>query len=324
MANEIRLEAFYIKISDKFKQKKKEDKTAYYFGDVEGRDFLIDCVVKFIDENKKRFKKLDKEKKSFDVQPDDDKNYFHLNDRVISGVVESGEYGYGSKIKDENGKTKYKKPSDESNDLPFYFLFYIPKGSLRAILILQKTGVHSISGVFNKELVNYVRDKFHNYKLDFSQIMSPELANEILLNGDKQEIILTKYEKSTDIFDKLGDGKNNDSSEVRYLKAQLSFSSKGFDLNFLNEKLRRFIENKKAEVFSIPEYGFNADDIIKTTVRVKYNGSIKTIDLSENLNIRVAFDIEKDYEILKDEDRHPIFNSINDIGLDVLEEIKNM
>lgn len=318
MANEIRLEPFYFSITLNIK-KNGLGVDGYYLGDIEGRDFL-DFFIRFVDEYKSSFERNKTYKKTFDILSDEENNLTDRNRRIIAGIIESGEYGVGSNIKNENGEVRYQKRTNESNDLPFYFLVHIPKGSKKGILLLQKTGVHSISSIFQSNLKNFIHQKYGRYKINFEHLMSPELAKTMLLDGETNELILTKYTSPNDIFDSIGDGKNDDPTIPKEIKVKLTISSKD-SVDFLKLRIASFIRDKNTNAFSIPVLGFEENDTSKTSIRVKYKGSTRTIDLSENMNIKTSFDIERDFELIKNENNHPKFISINTIALTILDNL---
>lgn len=322
MSNEIKLEAYYIRVKDSIRKMKKgtEKRTYYHLGDIEGRD-LFTIFSDFLQAYSKKYDRDKNLKKSFEVINEDDKRSSDNKKRIISGVIESGEYGNGSKIKNSTGKMVHDKQIAESVDLPFYFLVQIPKGGTRAILLVQKTGVHGIYSVLKKKFEEFVIKKYGKYKIDFSAILSKELAEKMLLNGGVKTLAFTKNVSPNDIADQLGDGFGDERLTSKGITLELIITAQGNDFLNLRNPLKAFLKDKKLKTLDVADFGF-VNGNYGAQVRVKYGDSYRTIDLSENMNIKPFFSLEKE-DIEKDEKNHPVFESIDLKAKEILEDILN-
>ena len=238
--------------------------------------------------------------------------------RLISGIIESGDYGIESKIVDAN--TKQKKYTKKISDLdikPFYFLLHIPKNTRKGFIVLQRLGHFGINTIFTHSLSTYFRTKFENCILDIGAFVSKSLAKDYINNGGIKEFSLIRYDLPSDIADKIGltDYKEDILSiEFKIVAKQGSF------LN-LNNKVKKFINNPNGaffEVDGLKKIGFDGNN--KSSMKVSLGNNIRTIDLSDTLQIRPYYDI--DTEVEKDpKNGHPILTSIDKIAKDHLKDI---
>ena len=90
-----------------------------------------------------------------------------LDGRTISGIVESGIYGRGSKLRDvEQWKITHTKTIKEADMLPFYFLFDIPEGTDEGMLIVERAGNIGIRKALGAALVPYIEKNFPGSSFD--------------------------------------------------------------------------------------------------------------------------------------------------------------
>lgn len=85
---------------------------------------------------------------------------YHVESTTVEAVVETGNYGYRAELKDiDTGEQTYQKDTDESEVLPFYFLFWLPKtvagewyeNGERGIMIFQQINGRGIkTGFYNR------------------------------------------------------------------------------------------------------------------------------------------------------------------------------
>src|SRR5690606_30902490 len=117
-----------------------------------------------INENQKRSLKLDSENLIFDT-----------GKRMISGIIESGDYGYESTLVNiKTGKKEYDRTVDDTEIKPFYFLIYLPKNTAVGYAILQRLGVYGIHSIFKNHITDFFKLRFANLQLELSQFISKE------------------------------------------------------------------------------------------------------------------------------------------------------
>lgn len=320
MANEVKLEAYYFQIKDQVSTQKKKKKASpyYHLGDVEGKDFLDMFKIFLVNHTKShgRDKAL---KKSFSILSSGSKKDINFRKRYISGVIESGEYGVGSNIKNITGKTVHPKNSSESIDMPFYFLLFAPKGKRKAILLIQRTGVHGAYKVFERNLKKFIISRYKGLELETKTLLSTEVAKKILGGGVAKKVVLTRHVAKGDVFNSLGDGYSNDKLTDEGAEMQLVLTSRGKGMLNLKSNLDKFLDGKGISSFGIEDLGFTGSNFT-TSVKVLHNSKYRTLDLSDSLKIKPYYDLESE-KVKKDKDNHPIFSSINEISLGILEDI---
>jgi hypothetical protein len=239
--------------------------------------------------------------------------------RYISGVIESGEYGVSSKIKNITGVTVHPKSSSESIDMPFYFLLHAPMGKKKAIFLIQRTGVHGAYKVFERKLKKFVIDRHKGIQLESKTLLSSEVAKKILGGGIAKKVVLTRHVKKGDVFDSLGDGYSDDKLTDDGAEMQLVLTSRGKGMLNLKSNLDKFLNGEGISSFGIKDLGFTGTDF-SASVKILHNGRYRTLDLSDTLKIKPYYDLEAE-KVKKDKDNHPIFKSINEISLEILDDI---
>jgi hypothetical protein len=302
MANSIQLELYTIGVREKRAQ-------AFFPLEqlAETEDFLsfFKGFVETLDEDM-----LDDEEQKRSLQVTQTR--LTSNERMISGIFESGDYGLESRIVDrKTRKETYKKTVDDVDIKPFYFLLYMPKESGKGLLVLQRTGNYGINTVVRKHLNKFFAERFGDLKMEINQYLSKDLAEKFIGQGDIQEISLKKYELPPDLIDKLG----LTSSTADILSVELRIVARRQHKLHLNNKVKKFVKNPNTNFFDIPEVkklGFDGAADQKTSIKARYGTKTRTIDLGDTMQIRPYYDI--DAEVDKDAGGHPVFASIDGLA----------
>ncbi|OFY16578.1 MAG: hypothetical protein A2X02_05415 [Bacteroidetes bacterium GWF2_29_10] len=308
MANEVRLEVYTIKIRQ---ERNKEYLPLDDFFDK--NDFLVffqDYISSFdkelnIDEERKKSLKIDSKKLQLSTEK-----------RMISGIIESGGYGYESEIYNVITSAKqYTKTINDADIKPFYFLIYLPSNCSIGYVILQRFGIYGINSVLREHLKKFFCSKYNSMQLDFNQFISDKLAKTFIEEGNIKEFTLTRYNLPTDVVDKLGMQGYQEaikSIEIKITAKQMK--------SFGNNKIEKFVKDKNAIMFDLKELtslGFDGNH--KSQVKIEHKGNTRTIDLSDTANIRPYYDIDKD--VIKNKSGHPDFDSINEIAKKLILEL---
>lgn len=317
MANEVKLESYYIEVRNLIKKSTdRTRKTGFSLDDIDGLDF-IDVLTDFL--KNFTFSRDNQLQRTFSILKLDDSL---KNDRLIAGIYESGEFGYSSKVKNSTGKHLLDKGKEESNDIPFFFLFFIPKGKTKGILIFQRLGRNGGYTMFKKKLVEYCNSSIPNKKLEFSTILSKQVAKEMISTGIFKELLIKKHYVPRDKFDLL-DSRSNDetiTSEVN-LVLSLKASQRGKSLG-LKKSLSKFLDEKDATAFSIPELDTYIGKFPLVSTKIRYNGVDRMLDLSESMQIKPMYDISED--VKRDSGGHPLYNDILKVSKSILEDLKTL
>ena len=310
MANEVKLEVYTIRI------RKSGDTENYLRLDSfhENTDFLsfFQAYISSFDhqlelnEHQKRSLKLDS-------------STLHLNTstRTISGVIESGDYGYESTIYNtQSGEERYKRQVDDTEIKPFYFLIHLPKEDNKGFVILQRLGIYGIHGIFKNHLTDFFKTRHENLQLDFEPFVSRQLAQAFIDRGSIREFSLTRYNLPSDVAEKLG----MVGHEEDIMSIELRIKAKKNRFLRLNNRVKLFVNNSNARIFTVRELdklGF--DGTHKSKMKVTLGGNTRTVDLGDTGQIRPYYDIDKD--VVKDVSGHPVFTSIDQIARDLINDL---
>lgn len=311
MAHEIKLELYNFQI----RERRTENRLNLdnFFGE---EDFFAFFQV-YIKSFDAQIEVNELKKKSFQFVSN--KTTIASNKRMISGIIESGDYGFESRIVDRKSKRqKYKKEVDDLDIKPFYFLIHAPKGSETGMLVLQRLGGYGINNLFTSHFEQHFKEKNEGLIMDFYPFVSKALANEFIDDGAIKEFILRRYDLPADIADKLGLTNHTES----ILSVELKITAKQNASLPFNKKVQKFIKNPNAAFFDmkeLPKIGFDGQH--ESSIKVKLGNNTRTIDLSDTLQIRPYYDINA--QVDREASGHPVFDSIDKIAKELVNELKN-
>jgi len=311
MANDIKLEVYTIRIRNS------GDTESFlpinsFFEDIDFLDFFQEYISSFdhqleVNENQKKSLKLNSDQLSISSA-----------NRMISGLIESGDYGFESTIYSTNtGEERYRRQIEDTEIRPFYFLIFLPRNDNKGFVILQRSGIYGIHSIFKNHIVGFFKNRFENLQLDFDPFISRSLASAFIERGSIREFTLTRYNLPTDIIDRLG----MVGHEEDIMSIELKIKARKRGALPLNNRIQRFINNPNARIFSINELGtLGFDGQHKTKVKSTLGNNTRTIDLSDTGQVRPYYDI--DNEVEKDVSGNPEFNSIDRIARDLIQELQ--
>jgi hypothetical protein len=235
-----------------------------------------------------------------------------LDGRVISGIVEKGDYGYESALINVNSQTiSHRRSTQEAEMLPFFFLLNMPLRRDEGILILQKTGRSGIK----TPLYRYFKDHFSSictgYAIEFNPLVPEELINQYLNNGSIISVNFVSFSYSRDIADAFNCQDHLEDER----QVQLIVSTKGLRFPFI-ERIREVISNNRPlnRFVELRDFEYNT---VKLVLNV--GGNQRTIDLRDMHKIKPNYDISS--EVRVDPNGHPNMESIREIALNLLDEI---
>ncbi|MDR3625483.1 MAG: hypothetical protein P4L45_01540 [Ignavibacteriaceae bacterium] len=309
MANNIRLECYTLRI------RHLREGNYLLLNDINGGD-LFNIFIDYF--NKFNTKLIVDNDQTKTLQFSSIKLHKDIQGRVLSGIIECGEYGIESDIKDTiTGAEKYHKQVTDTDSMPFYFLVKIPENHDKAILILQRTGIHGIHTIFRRHFEEYIKNIAEDITVEFNTLVSKDLANTFIEKGGIREIALRKYNMPADIASKLGLKNHKEDSIV----AEIKFSAQGKNKFLpLRDRVQKFMSDGNTKFFDLQalnNLGFEGE--YDTIIKTKLNGTTRTIDLSATGEIRPYYDIDREVE--KGKDRHPIFESIDTISKKLMNDL---
>ena len=224
--------------------------------------------------------------------------------RTICGIIETGEYGSESKLRDaDTQEVVYKKKIKEAGMLPFYFLLDLPKGSEDGILVLQRTGMFGIRKILTAVVDFWFEAKFPDHGLRLHPLAEPGDL-EKYKGGQVETVRFIGYDVPGDIADALNSVHKKFDGHVELVIV----ARRGSFLN-LKDRIRRFFD-KEVELnkfIALKETKFKYQDV---KLKTKVGRSRRTLSLGDHKLLRSYYDITDDVKV--DEDTgHPNFDSID-------------
>ena len=201
-------------------------------------------------------------------------------------------------------------------------MIWFPKVGQVGYLILQRTGVYGINGIFSQTLLKFVNSQFEDLKTEIGRYVSKELAKKYLDKGEIKEILLTRYDLPPDTIDNLvGNDSRLYNSDILSVQIKIKAKTK-FNLDVAN-KTGKFLTNKNGRLFDSPVLdGLGMDGGHEEKIRIKLGKSERMIDMSDSFELRPYFDIEDDIET-NSKNGHPIFESIDRVAKKFVQDIEN-
>lgn len=167
---------------------------------------------------------------------------------LVEGIIAAGNHGYESKITDiETGDTTYEKDEDESEVLPYYFMFWIPKtmtddlwnGGTTALIIFQQISGGSVktdfSKLFNKEIMYDAPETSHSFKPATRQRVLRELIESQRVR--KAHLELKQTPQADDAQTHLVRGLDQQSVETQTVTLEPEYSGSLTGLRDIAEEL---------------------------------------------------------------------------------------
>lgn len=258
-----------------------------------------------------------KNKRVFRIKKDENGNdMFYREGRFLSGMIESGDYGSEEPVVNVNtGEPTHTKTTNESLLKPFYFLFYIPKNSVRGFLILERIGTAGIYTILNDALLNYCKEgELWNFSLKIVPLMSDEANKKYrqMIDYEASQVILHKVSKKDVNISKMTNNTIDD-NEIGYIDIAYHAPvgkkiSVGGWINMLKKD-----DNG---LFGIEETGKYADvDFV-----VDINGKPKKLSAKGIDKLGTVFDITEavSRHIVKG---YPSFSAIKKEAMDVISDL---
>lgn len=278
------------------------------FNKINGKEDFFDITHSFFNDLKTDYSDLSNIQKLTHI------NSFSSNigNRVFSGIIESGEYGYESTfLNKKNKSTTFKRNRDDAEMLPFYFLLYLPANKNEGILFLQRFKQYGITTVFDEAINDFFALNYSDYEVEINSFAPDNLIQAMIANSIPKKARFIKYaSKKKDIADKY---KNPDKKETTQREYVVYFPKYGK----IHRPLKDIIETPSSLNNLVEIDNFEYDTV---KLEVKINNKPRTISLDNEQKMRPIFDITN--EINTNASQHPIFESIDIFSKGFLEEFK--
>ena len=243
-----------------------------------------------------------------------------VDERVIEGIVNSGEYGTETTIRDVNTWTvAHHKKRHHAEMLTFFFVFDLPEDEDSGFLLLQRTGLYGILHVLASVLDSEVRHRFPDYRLIVNPIVPSGLLEQYTGKDAKMaEIRFIRHSLSSDIAAHLTGGTKQTRGSMELVVKFKEANQFPFQTN-----IRRYLSGKRGlqELIGLEETKFAYDNV---KIMMRSEGKPKVIDLGHPERLRATFDVTDEISFLQS--GHPDPNAMSRAAhriLDDLRAIKN-
>jgi len=217
-----------------------------------------------------------------------------LDERIIEGVVNSGEYGTETTIRDVNTWTvAHQKKRHHAEMLPFFFVFDLPADEDSGFLLLQRTGLFGILHVLTSVLEKEIRRRFPGYVLVVNPVVPSGLLEQYTGKDAKMtEIRFIRHTLSSDIAAHLTGGAKQTRGSMELVVKFKEANQFPFQSN-----IRRYLSGKRGlqELIELEETKFAYDNV---KIIMSSDGKPKLIDLGHPERLRAAFDVTDEISFL--------------------------
>lgn len=221
---------------------------------------------------------------------------YRVNDRLVEGVIRTGDHGYSSTLRDIETNETRKKKYTEAEELPFYFVLSIPRtrrGELyqngeEAILVVQRINRRGVKTTLLKQLQEMVTGDTDDTLLEVTPIYTQDVLDKLM---ESNRVLKAEF--------KLRESNTND-NEQRYRllegvdqedtrsKSVVWEAAHGGTLSGFREKARE-LQGTDGTFAELVE-----DNVGDLKVQVeKEHGGKETFSLLED-NLRMTKRIERD------------------------------
>jgi len=276
--------------------------------DSEGSD-LLDTFRSYLDKLKSNFSDDEALKKLLHVETLD------IQDREVSGILETGEYGYEAQLYDKNtGFISYTRKTYEAEMLPFYFLIKIPKAADEGLIVLQRFNQFGIRNLLLDNFQKEVNEKFPDFRIDMYPVIPAALYEKYLREGILTKIRFIRFSIPTDIANTIREPHIEDDGYTELVVS--AKRNRKLPTSIISKALQKIVNGEKEIKGIIELQSFEYDNV---KIEVKINDKRRVIDLS-NLQ-RIKWNPDVSDQVKLNETGHPDFASIDSIAKKLLDDI---
>jgi len=239
---------------------------------IKGNEDFVDIFHTILNSYKKNVYIPSKENKTFFVE---DFN-FSKQQRLIHGIIKSGEYGYETDFYDvkQNIHIPGARKEEHSEEIPFFFMFHSPlvKNPDKGFLILQKFKNFGIKYIPTKAIQDYIQKLDNSLTIEIHPLINNKLIERVESLGRIVELKFIKREIPKDVADKILIENYKDVYEERSFKIK-----KNKDIKFKDnvKDLIKKLKNVEYPYLEIEDEKYDEVKIIiergksKKTVRIE-------------------------------------------------------
>jgi hypothetical protein len=244
------------------------------------------------------------------------KQYSAHGERCLQGIIEYGDFGTESSIKDSVERTTvFAKARTHADMQRFYFLMSAPKNRNKGVIMLQKSGNIGVATQLKKLLQVGFEAQFPEYRLRIRPLSTQQIFNRYIDRGDLREIRLIRFRIPKGIEDAYKTGHE----EIKGTCELVIKIKNGHGMPFAR-KVKGFFAKGGSSINEIIELG-DAQFIpenIKFELSVK--GKRRTVSMHDPRDVAAVYDVTDDVELHKD--GYPKFESISGLAVDLLGDLE--
>jgi hypothetical protein len=245
------------------------------------------------------------------------KQFSAPGDRQFHGIIEYGEYGTESSIKDSvAGKTVFDKARTHADMHRFYFLLSLPTNRTKGVIVLQKSGNIGVATQLKRLLQTRFEQEFPNYRLRMSPLSTQQIFNRYVDRGDLREIRLIRFRLPKGIEDAYKSGHE----EIKGTCELVIKIRNGRGMPFAKDVKKFFSKNAQRldEIIELGDAQFEPENI---KFELSVRGKRRTVSMHDPRDVAALYDVTDDVELHKD--GYPKFESIAGIASDLLGDLEN-
>lgn len=237
-------------------------------------------------------------------------------DRYLTGVIESGEYGIEQSI--FNRRTKRQSGSltrDDSSLLPFYFLFYLPAGKTEGIALLQTFKQFGVQSILMGYLRRSLKEAFPHIVIVSEAISNTDLINMLVRNSKVLEVSFSQRKLPDDIADEVYRG--IDSQQRNVGRITLSIRA-GYNstIPLKRELMEMFSGNLTPNEILRLDIPFEPEI---ATVKLNLNGRYRTVSYGAGIDLTPVYDVTD--KITVGANGKPVYESLDQAAKELLTDL---
>lgn len=233
--------------------------------------------------------------------------------RALFGQIQTGRFGYGSKITNiKTGKVAYERTKDDADMIPLFFRCEVHPSEEFALFVFQNFNNHGLKDAFSTYLSECFSEDYPELRLHWQKVATQDVAQSVLSDGIIKKARLIRHLKSSDVADAYRQGTVDGAGEI---ELQIR-AVRGGSLN-LGDRISEFLSGKR-ELKTVIEFEeFEYDDI---KVELEVNGVKRTLPLMNVGSFSPDYDITDDVEL--DLFQHPTPLSVDNIAASLIESVR--
>lgn len=230
----------------------------------------------------------------------------------ISGLLNSGDYGYNAPIFDTKTKDQvFTREVDHIECIPFYFAFDLDPAFREGIILLQRFHQFGVKTIFEKKLNDYVKGIYPDFNVQITSIYDPDLIEEYLSHRILSLRFL-KRELPTDMASYVRNRQQINQSILAESHAEFKITANNNKKLSVKDDLMSYLNGQREGVVEAVNFEF---DEIK--VEVKIGRSRRTISLESH---KLSPIIEISDSVSIGDNGHPIYEEIDRFGQNCLND----